>query len=58
MKAFGGSKGVAPLILSLGSRGRWVIDLTPFYPPGKETLVHTEQEAGWAEDPVWLFWGR
>jgi hypothetical protein len=39
MKAYRGSRGIAPLILDLVSRWSGVAGLVP---PGKETLVPTE----------------
>jgi hypothetical protein len=41
MKAYWRSGGIAPCILDLGTRWRWVVSFTarPLYPPEKETLV-------------------
>jgi hypothetical protein len=41
MEAYWGSGGIAPRILGLGTRWRWVVSLTPrpLYPPGKEHLL-------------------
>jgi len=39
-KAYGGSRGTAPLILNLSARWKWVVNFTPpaAVPPGKEPL--------------------
>jgi len=26
--------------------------------PGKQLLLHIDQEAGWAPEPVWMLWNR
>jgi hypothetical protein len=43
-----GSRSIAPLILNLGPRWRWVISLTPWllYHQGWSLSVHNEYEAG------------
>jgi len=55
-----GSGGIAPLILNLSTRCRWVVDLMsqPLYPLGKDPSVLTRQEDGWAPGPVWTLWQR
>jgi len=51
MKTYRGSRGITPLILNLGCGWRRVVKFTP----RARTPVHTEQEAGWAPEPVWAF---
>jgi len=43
--------------VNLNTRWRWVTELHPLAAlcPGR-TLEPTEQEAGWAPEPVWTFW--
>jgi hypothetical protein len=54
MQAYRGSRGVAPLILNLGSRWRWVVNFTPWpLYPWEITPVPIELEARWAPWPVW-----
>jgi hypothetical protein len=53
MKAYRGSTGIAPLILNLGTRWRWVVSFTP------RPLYHRDRipaPSGWAPQPVWTFW--
>lgn len=53
MKASYTSKGIAPLILTLGTT---MVKLTPRqFLLRKITPVPFESEAGWAPDPVWTF---
>jgi hypothetical protein len=43
MNSYCGTGGIAPRILDIGTRWRWVVSFTPrLYPPGKEPLVHIE----------------
>jgi hypothetical protein len=30
----------------------------PPYPPGKESSIHIEYDAGWVTEPVWTLWKR
>jgi hypothetical protein len=53
IKAYWGSRGVAPHILNLGNV--WKVNGL-LYVPGKEPIVPTEQEAVLAPELVWLFW--
>jgi hypothetical protein len=54
-----GSRGIAPLILNLGTRWRWVVCFTPLpLYPRQRSLVPIKQKAGWALEPVWTFWWR
>jgi len=48
MKAYWRIGGVAPLILYLGTKWRWVVSFTPrpLYPPGKSS------------EPFWTRWWR
>jgi hypothetical protein len=45
MNAYRGSTGIAPLILNLGTRWKWVVNFTPqpFYPKERTPIEH---EAG------------
>jgi hypothetical protein len=38
MKAYEGSRGIAPRILDLGTRWKWVVSFTPIYFRGKNPL--------------------
>jgi len=49
MMTIWGSGGVAPFILKLGTRWRWMGSLMS----RKVPVVHTEQEACWAQVLVW-----
>jgi hypothetical protein len=49
-----GSGGIAPFILGLGTRWRWVVSFTP----RKEPLIPTGKESGWAPEPVWTRWWK
>jgi hypothetical protein len=57
MKAYRGSRGIAPVILNLDDV---VVNLTPrsFYLRAKEPPVPIERAAGWAPGPFWTFWRR
>jgi len=56
MTAYRGSGGIAPLILKLGARWRWVVNFTPRPLHDLErTPVNIEQAAGWAPESVWTF---
>jgi hypothetical protein len=54
MKTYWGSGDVAPHVLNLGTRWRWVVSFTPrpFYSQGK-SLVAIGEEAGRAPKPLW-----
>jgi len=58
MKMHEGSGGTAPLILNLGTRGRWVDTFVfwPLYAWGKK--LQFPLEAGWAPESVWTWWQR
>jgi hypothetical protein len=56
VKAYRGSRGIAPLILELGDRWSWVVNFTPRPLHDLErTPVHTEEEARWATESVCTF---
>jgi hypothetical protein len=50
VKAYRGTRGVAPLILKLGARWKWVFTIAPLplYPREKIRPVPIEEEAGWS----------
>jgi len=48
----GGDEGIAPLILSFGTRRGWSATRPAFLSLGKDCLV-----AGWAPERVWMLWG-
>jgi len=52
----GGIRGVAPFILNLGARWRWVVNLAPrrLY-PWERTTVFIEQEVGCVAEPLRTF---
>ena len=56
VEAHRGNRGMAPLILNLGTRFRSVINIMPrpFYPLG-EKPVPSKQKAGWTPKSVWTF---
>jgi len=59
MKGHREKRGIAPLILNPGTRWGSVVNFTPrllFY--WERTPIPTEQDAGWAPEPVWSFWRR
>jgi hypothetical protein len=53
----GGRRTTTPLILTLGTSWRSVINFTtrPLYLSGNKPLVLTEQETGWAPGLIWTF---
>ena len=53
MKAHRGSRSITPLILNLGTRRRWLFNITlrPFNPQ-KRTPVPVQYESGYAPEPV------
>jgi hypothetical protein len=55
MKTYWGSGGIAPRLLDLDTRCRWLARFTSraTLPPGKEPPVPVGYEAGWAPEPVW-----
>jgi hypothetical protein len=56
MQAYRGSKGIATLILNLGTRYGWVVNITPRQlSGGKEPRYPIDQEARWAPEPVLKF---
>jgi hypothetical protein len=56
MEAYRGSRDIAPLVINLGTKWRWVVNfkLRSFYPL-ERSPVSTEQEAWLATEPVWTF---
>ena len=50
-----GNGGVAPLILNLDIRWRWVVRFTPqsLGPPERDLAVSVDNKAAWALKPVW-----
>jgi hypothetical protein len=60
MKAYRGSRSVAPLILNLGTIRRWVVIFTfqPLCPPEKDPPVSIEWEHVWPLEPNRTFWRR
>jgi hypothetical protein len=53
------SRGMAPLIPNLGSRLRWVVDITPCpQHRGERTPMPSEQETVWAPGPIWTIWRK
>jgi len=48
MKAYCGSGGLTPRILTLGTRWKWVVSFTPrtFYPWGKSTWYRLDRRLG------------
>jgi hypothetical protein len=59
MKAHRGSRGIAPLILNLGTKWRWEVNFTPRPLYSQEgTPVLIEQETGWTPEPVWTVFGE
>jgi hypothetical protein len=48
MKAYSGSGGIAPCILDLGTRRKWVVSFTPrpLYPQGKSPWYPLDRELG------------
>jgi hypothetical protein len=48
MKAYSGSEGIAPRILDLGARWRWVVSFTarPLYPQGKSPWYSLDRRLG------------
>jgi hypothetical protein len=59
MKTYWGSGGIAPRILDLWTKRRWVVSFTPrpIYQRGKNP-ISTGKEAGWAPKSVWTRWWR
>ena len=51
-----GNRGIAPPILNLSAKWRWMVNITPR--PLFPTPVRIVQEARWASDLVWVFGGR
>jgi len=60
MKVYWESGGIAPSILDLSTRWRWVVSSHALaaLPAGKELLVPTTYEAGWVQEPLWRWWWR
>jgi hypothetical protein len=52
MKVYWGNGCIAPRILDLGTRWRWMVSFTP------RPLYPHEKEAGWAPEPLWTRWWR
>ena len=56
VKAYRGSRDMAPLMLNLSTKSRTVVNFTPQpLEPPETTTVSTELEAGWAPETVWTF---
>ena len=50
------SWGIAPLIINLDSRGRWVVNFKPcLFASGKRSPIPTEWQAGWNLGPIRKF---
>jgi len=59
MKACRGSTCKAPLILNLGTRWRWVVNLKlRLLYPREITLIPVVYEAGWAPELDYTFWWK
>jgi hypothetical protein len=59
LKKYRGSRGIAPLILSLGTRGKRVVNVKLGLPhPRSVACLLSEQEAGWAPETFCMFWRR
>ena len=60
VKAYRGSRGIAPLIFNLGTSCWWVAaNFTPWsLCPRERTAIYFEEEAGWTPGPVWRFGER
>jgi hypothetical protein len=59
MKAYRGIRGIAPVVLILGTSWKRLVNFTPQQLWLRErTTVAVEQDAGWALTPVWAFWRR
>jgi hypothetical protein len=59
MKAYRGSRHVAPLVLNLGIRWSRVVNFMPqLLYHRKRTLIHIEYETGWTREPFQMFWIR
>ena len=54
-----GSRSTAPLMLNLGTRWKWEVNITPrsLY-PWEITQVPTKQENVWASESIWMFGRR
>jgi hypothetical protein len=51
------SGGIAPRILNLGARCRWIVIHAPVTSvPGKEPLVRILYEVGWVPESIWTRW--
>jgi hypothetical protein len=57
MIAYRRSRDIAPIILNLGARWRWVVNVTSrsLYPPPGKKLGIFEHKAGWTPGTVWMF---
>jgi hypothetical protein len=59
MKEYGGSRGIAPLVLNLCIRWTRVAEIVPScFTPRKAYSVSVEYVAQWALEPVWKLWRR
>jgi hypothetical protein len=58
MKTYRGSRGIAPLILNLGTILRWVVTSRPGLFTHRTGPRYLWMWAGWATEPVWKFWRR
>jgi len=56
MNTYRGNISIAPLILNLGTRRRWMVNFRfrPLYCRGR-TPTPIEQGAGWVSESVWTF---
>jgi hypothetical protein len=57
--SYRGNRGIAPLILNLGTKWRWVVNFTTLQLYFQErTCAQVEQETGWYPEPVWTLWEK
>jgi hypothetical protein len=59
MKAYRGSRGIAPLMLNPDTSFRSVVNVTTWPLISWEiTMDPIKYEAAWVPEPVWTFWRR
>jgi len=61
MQTCWGSGGIAPCILDLSSRWRWMVKFTPqqLYSQEKKPQYPLDRGVGWAPETVWKWqWGK